>query len=113
MLLVSPILVDDVGNLFRIPFLLPGAFADRAGVREAWRTQWKHALLVAVISPLGYILVLYAARMAPLSHVAPAREVSMLFAALIGGRLLGEADRGWRMAGALAMAAGVTALALG
>jgi drug/metabolite transporter (DMT)-like permease len=113
MLLVSPILVDYVGNLFRIPFLLPGAFADRAGLREAWRTQWKHALLVAAISPMGYVGVLYAARLAPLSHVAPAREVSMLFAALIGGRLLGEADRGWRMAGALAMALGVTALALG
>ena len=43
------------------------------------------------------MLVLYAVQMAPLSHVAPAREVSMLFAALIGGRLLGEATgrRAW------------------
>jgi drug/metabolite transporter (DMT)-like permease len=59
------------------------------------------------------VLVLYAVRLAPLSHVAPAREVSMLFAALIGGRLLGEADRGARLAGAACMATGVAALALG
>ncbi len=55
--------------------------------------------------------MLYAVQMAPLSHVAPAREVSMLFAALIGGRLLGETDRGLRLVGAACMAAGVIALA--
>ena len=110
-LMVSPILVDWFGNLLRIPFLLPGALRDRAGLREAWRTQWKHALVVAVFGPIGYVLVLYAMRLAPLSHVAPAREVSMLFAALIGGRLLGERDRGLRVAGALCIAAGVVSLA--
>lgn len=111
-LLVSPILVDWFGNLLRVPFLLPVALRDPAGLREAWRTQWKHALVVAVFGPIGYVLVLYAMRLAPLSHVAPAREVSMLFAALIGGRLLGEQDRGLRIAGAGCIAAGVVSLAL-
>jgi hypothetical protein len=49
-----------------------------------------HALVVAAISPISYVLVLHAMKAAPLSHVVPAREVSMLFAALIGGQLLGE-----------------------
>ena len=98
-LLVSPILVDYFGNLLRIPFMAPACWRDRAGFADALRTQWKHALVMATLSPLAYVLVLYAARLAPLSHVAPAREVSMLFAALIGGRLLGETDRGWRLAG--------------
>jgi uncharacterized membrane protein len=57
--------------------------------------------------------VLYALTMAPLSHVAPAREVSMLFAALMGGHLLGEGDRTLRIAGAVAIALGVAGLALG
>lgn len=111
-LVVSPILVDWFGNLLRVPFLLPVALRDPAGLREAWRTQWKHALVVAVFGPVGYVLVLYAMRLAPLSHVAPAREVSMLFAALIGGRLLGEQDRGLRIGGAGCIAAGVVSLAL-
>jgi len=111
--LISPILVDYLGNVARIPFMLPSALNDRAGFAAAWRSQWRAALLMAVISPLAYVLVLYAVQMAPLSHVAPAREVSMLFAALIGGRLLGEADRGWRMAGAALMAAGVISLVNG
>ena len=59
------------------------------------------------------MLVLYAMQVAPLSHVAPAREVSMLFAALIGGHLLGEGDRALRLGGAVLIAAGVMALALG
>lgn len=112
-MLLSPIVIDYFGNAFRVPFLLPVAWRDPAGFRHAWRTQWRHAVLVAVLSPLGYVLVLYAVQTAPLSHVAPAREVSMLFAALIGGRLLGEAQRGWRVAGAACIAAGVVSLALG
>jgi drug/metabolite transporter (DMT)-like permease len=110
-LLIGPVLVDYVGNLLRVPLLLPPSLRDLAGLRSAWRGQWRHALVVALLGPLAYVLVLYAVQMAPLSHVAPAREVSMLFATLIGGRLLGEADRGLRLVGAACMAAGVIALA--
>ena len=78
-----------------------------------WREQWKYALLVAAVSPVSYVLVLYAVQQAPISHVAPAREVSMLFAALIGGHLLREGDRLLRLLGALFIAAGVVALAMG
>ena len=69
---------------------------------EAWRigAQWRAALVVAVLGPLAYVLVLYAMQLAPVSHVAPAREVSMLFAALVRCRLLGEADRAARLLGA-------------
>ena len=110
-LLIGPVLVDYVGNLLRVPILLPPSLRDVAGLRSAWRGQWRHALVVATLGPLAYILVLYAVTMAPLSHVAPAREVSMLFAALLGGRLLGEGDRALRIAGAVCIAAGVIALA--
>jgi uncharacterized membrane protein len=57
------------------------------------------------------MLVLFAFTLAPVSHVAPAREVSMLFAALLGGRLLAEQDHGLRLAGAAVMVLGVTLLA--
>lgn len=112
-LLISPILVDYVGNALRVPVMLPFALRDPTAFRVACRTQWRCALAVAVLGPLGYIMVLYAVRMAPLSHVAPAREVSLLFAALAGGALLGEADRHLRLAGAASISAGVVALALG
>jgi hypothetical protein len=91
LLAMSPILVDYFGNAVRIPFMLPAALRN----------------------PLAYVLALYAVRIAPLSHVVPARELSMLFAALLGGKLLGEGDRGQRVAGAPCIALGVAALALG
>ena len=112
-LLLSPILLDYMGNLLRVALLAPVVLHDLPAARRLWRVQWRYALLVGVFSPIAYVLVLYAMREAPLSLVAPAREVSMLFAALIGGHLLGEGDRVARVAGAFLIAAGVAALALG
>jgi drug/metabolite transporter (DMT)-like permease len=111
--LMSPILVDYACNFVRVILLLPALLADRAAAAAHWRAQWKYVLTVAVLSPIAYVLVLFAMRVAPLSHVAPAREVSMLFAALIGGQLLGEGDRALRVFGAGCIAFGVIALALG
>ncbi len=55
----SPILVDYLGNAMRIPLLLPGALADRAGFIRDARARWKAALVLAVFSPLACVLVLY------------------------------------------------------
>ncbi|AYQ28448.1 MULTISPECIES: EamA family transporter [unclassified Polaromonas] len=112
-LLMSPILVDYMGSLLRMVVLAPALLRDPAETRVVWKRQWKYAVFVGVVSPVSYVLVLYAMQTAPLSHVAPAREVSMLFAALLGGHLLGEGDRALRLAGAACIAAGVMALALG
>jgi uncharacterized membrane protein len=111
--LMSPILVDYVGNLLRLVFLLPTLLRERPVVAQMWRKQRRYALIVGIFSPVSYVLVLYAMQVAPLSHVAPAREVSMLFAALLGGHLLGEKDRGPRILGAALIAMGVMALGLG
>jgi drug/metabolite transporter (DMT)-like permease len=109
--LMGPVIFDYVCNLLRVPMMLPLLWRDVPGFRAALRAQWRHALVVAAISPLAYILVLYALQQAPLSHVAPAREMSMLFAAALGGRLLGETDRGLRLVGAACIATGVALLA--
>jgi drug/metabolite transporter (DMT)-like permease len=112
-LLVGPVLLDYMGNLLRLPVLMSASLHQRSAFKAALRSQWRAALLVAFISPAGYVLVLYALKIAPLSQVAPAREMSMLFAALLGGRLLAEGDRVARIAGAACIALGVAALARG
>lgn len=111
--LMSPILVDYMGNFVRVALLAPSVLRDRGAARTLWHRQWRYAFVVAVFSPVAYVLVLYAMQEAPLSHVAPAREVSMLFAALIGGHLLGEGERASRLLGAALIACGVVALGLG
>ena len=108
--LLSPIVYDYFANVLRLPFLLPWVWRDRARARAAWKANWKPALVLAVCSPAAYMLVLTAMTLAPVSHVAPAREVSMLFAAMLGGRLLAEENTRLRVLGAGAMALGVTLL---
>lgn len=110
---MSPILVDYMGNFLRVGLLAPTVWRDRPAARVLWLRQWRYALAVAVFSPVAYVLVLYAMQQAPLSHVAPAREVSMLFAALLGGHLLGEGERVSRLLGAVLIAGGVVSLGLG
>lgn len=111
-LMLSPLLLDWTCNVLRVPFMLPKVLHDRSGFVPALRQQWPYVLMVAVMSPLAYILVLYAMQIAPLSRVAPARELSMLVAALLGGQLLKEGERLWRLLGAGCIAAGVIALAI-
>lgn len=112
-LAVQPVLFTYFCNVVRLPMHMPAGLRDLPGFVSACRAQWKHALLIALIAPTAYVLVLYAVQLAPLSHVAPAREVSMLFASLLGGKLLGEGDRGLRLVGAAFIALGVAGLALG
>jgi drug/metabolite transporter (DMT)-like permease len=111
--LIGPVVFDYLCNLLRVPLQLPLLLRDRAGIVAAWHAQWRHALVVATLGPAAYICVLYALQIAPLSHVAPARELSLLVAALVGGKLLGERDRGLRLAGAACIAGGVVLLAWG
>lgn len=111
-LAVSPLMVDYFGNVLRLPLQLPTLLRQPRSFWPELRRSWRGVLAVAGLGPLAYILVLMAVREAPLSRVAPAREVSMLFAALLGGQLLGEGERGWRLAGAALIGAGVVALAL-
>lgn len=112
-LLLSPIIVDYMGNLLRLPILVPLVWRERSTLPSLWRTQWRVALMVATLGPIGYVLVLYALQTAPLSAVAPAREVSMLFAAILGGTLLREQDLAARLAGACCIALGVAGLVWG
>jgi uncharacterized membrane protein len=111
-LAMAPLVFDWMNNLLRTGLQLPAYWRDPAVHRNAWRLQWRQGVVVAVLGPASYIAVLTALQLAPLSHVAPARECSLLVAALLGGRLLGEADRGLRLLGAACIALGVMALAL-
>jgi len=110
-LLISPFFVDYVGNAFRILVMSPAALRDRANlVREA-REYFRPAMIVGTLGPLGYILVLYAMTIAPISHVAPARELATLIGAYLGARLLKEQAAPARIAGAACIVAGVISLA--
>jgi drug/metabolite transporter (DMT)-like permease len=112
-LLLTPILVDYFANLLRLPILAALVWRQRGTLPALWRRQWRPALIVATLGPIGYVLALYAMQRAPVSVVAPARELSMLFAAILGGTLLREQDFALRLAGAGCIALGVVGLITG
>src|SRR4029079_2648088 len=100
------------GEVVRVVLFAPAALADCAGVAELWRgPRWRVAG-IAVLSPLSYILILLALRHGLVSHIAPARELSILIGVYLGGRVLREGERTRRLVAATAFASGVIALAL-
>ena len=111
--LIPPILQDWGANLGRVLVMAPLALRRPQEIRAAWSNKRKAVILVALLCPLSYILVLSAMVFTPVSYVAPAREISILFAALMGTHWLREGDMARRIAAAAAMALGVVALALG
>lgn len=110
---LTPILFMWFAELIRVAILTPFAWKRRDEVRRAWRHHGWAVVGVGVLSPLAYLLVLQAFRLAPVSSVAPAREVSILIGAALGARLLREADAGRRLLSAAGMALGVALLTRG
>jgi drug/metabolite transporter (DMT)-like permease len=103
---------DWAGGVVLAIGLLPIAARRRDEVRSVWSHYRREALVVAVLSPLAYVLVLTALASSPVSYVAPAREVSILIGAMLGARLLGEGHLRRRIPAAVAIVVGVVVLAI-
>jgi drug/metabolite transporter (DMT)-like permease len=109
-LAISPFIVDFTGNCLRILVLTPIAWRDRERVAREMREYIGPAAVVSVLGPLGYILVLFAMRVAPISHIAPARELATLAGAYMGSKLLSERTTPERVIGAVCIVVGVVSL---
>ncbi len=112
-LLIPPLLYDWTANFGRLLLLTPAALRDWPAVRDQWRRNKLAVVVVAVLSPLAYILVLTAMVFSPVSYIAPARELSILIGTLAGAGILHEGAVKPRLLAAGTMVAGLVALALG
>lgn len=109
---VSPIIIDYFGNIVRLAALTPFALRHRLDLGSEWRKSRKVILAVGTLIPIPYILGLYAMTLAPVSLIAPARELSMMVGVLFGRLLLNEPNVASRLGGAALIAAGVATLSL-
>lgn len=112
-LLLSPFLVEYAGNVFRALLLSAGVLRRQTPLAQEYGRYWKYVTGIAVLMPLGYLLVLFAMRMAPVSHVAPIREMSMMIGTYFGIRFLHEGHAQRRIFGSVLIAIGVAAIAAG
>jgi len=110
-LAIAPVVLDWMAGLGITCMMAPGAWVQRRRMLEKMRGNWWPALVVGVLSPTGYILVLYALRHgAPVSLVAPLRETSLMIATLAGYFILKEKVSTARWLGCVVILLGVAAL---
>ena len=93
--------------------LTPLVWNRRGEVPTYWRRYRAELFGVTILNPISYILILLAMTIAPVSQIAPLREVSTLIGAAIGGRLFGEQHLRSRLAAASMIVVGVIAVAHG
>lgn len=108
---VAPVVLDWFANLARFALLAPIVLAHPRRALAGMRGYWPLAVGVGLLSPLSYILVLAALDTgAPLSVVAPMREMSMMVGALLGMVVLKETVGRWRLVGCAVLVVGVVLL---
>lgn len=95
-----------------VPVLTPFALHHWQDVRFHWRVHRLEAFGIAVLGTISYVLVLTALVFTPVSYIAPSREISVLFGALLGTRLLAEGETKRRLLAAGIIVVGIVALAL-
>lgn len=110
---VPPLIFMWLSECVRALLLTPNALRNPERLRDEWRRHKLEALVIAVLSPLAYILVLSALTFTPVSYVAPAREISILIGAALGARFLAEGNVRRRLLAASGVVVGVIFLALG
>ena len=95
-----------------LPFLAWIVYSRGAAAHAYWRLRWRRGIIGGAASLAAYAIVLWAMTRAPVAVVAALREVSVVFAAIIGAFALKESF-GWkRIAGAASVVLGVAALRL-
>lgn len=110
-LLIAPVMLDWFSALGSATLMSPGAWFQRKKMMDIMRGKWGYALAVGALSPMGYILVLYALqRGAQVSLVAPLREMSLMIGTVAGFFILKEQASAARVLGCLVIIGGVVLL---
>ena len=110
---LSPVTLNQFGLAGWLLVLAPLALRSRAApVRSEWRERGRSILVAGILAPLGYVLVLTALTTSRISYIAPAREMGIVFGAILGVVFLGEGYGAWRILGSLLILGGVLTLGL-
>ncbi len=110
---VSPlpytVLVIALAALFITPAVVKRYGND--AIANEWRANWLRITLVGLFTLLAYMLALKAYTIARVSYAGSVREISVVFAAFVGWRWLGESFGAIRLVGAMFIFAGILVIA--
>jgi drug/metabolite transporter (DMT)-like permease len=96
-----------------VPIVLTTLVVRRADGLAAFRRLGAQAIGGGLMATIGYAIALWALSRAPMASVASLRESSVLFAAILGTRLLGESFGRRRVVSALLLAVGLVLVQIG
>ena len=82
-----------------------------APIAAEWRLNWPRIVAVGALNLATYMLVLTAYSRAPVAYAGAIREISIIFAALIGWRWMGEGFGRARTLGATLIFCGIVVIA--
>jgi drug/metabolite transporter (DMT)-like permease len=92
--------------------LTPAVLRHPGRTIETWRESAPKIPAVSVLMTGGYLLILLALQWTPVSYVAPARELGIVFGTILGSVLLKEGATPQRLAGSAVIVLGVTLLSI-
>jgi drug/metabolite transporter (DMT)-like permease len=110
---VHPVIYLYLTMTIVVAALAPHMLRQRRAAVAAAQRHRRSVLLAGIASFATYVIVLTALRLAPVSYVIPIREVSIVFAAIIGARHLGEGLSRSRAAACALVTAGVLLIGIG
>ena len=113
MFAIAPVVLSWAGTTTEALLLTPVAVRNGRRVLAVWRNNWREVLTVGILSPVSYIAILIAMQLAPISLVAPGREVSVVLVSLAGWLIFKEPNPRQRLLGAGVVLVGVALLGLG
>jgi len=93
-----------------IPIGLIAVWRRRGVLKQNLILVWRPSVIGGVLGTVGYSMVVWAMSITPMAHVAALRETSVIIAAFIGTRILGESGGRWRIAAAAIVAIGIVGL---
>src|SRR4029079_11859660 len=94
------------------PVVVLGARRAKVSIRGVWWRNWPRICLVGVLTMTTYLLVLLAYTRAEVAYAGAGGEISVVFAAIVGWKFLGEPFGLYRTIGAGLIFVGTLIIAL-
>ena len=92
------------GMCFYTPYI---AFTKRATqIKKEWQLGTTRIIMAGIIGIVGYAFILVAFTIERVSYIVGLRQISIVFAVVMGGHFLKEKHQGMRLTGALIIFAG-------
>lgn len=109
--ILDPIMIFQFQNIIHILAFLWISISS-GQLKQEWITNWKIILLGAIFVPGSYIIFLFALKLVQVGQLAPIREISIVFGAILGTLILKEKQGKKKIISSIFIVIGVIILAM-